>query len=141
MSIDPNKLKFIKSQADFGASVSAQSVQLLLTEIDELRAVLAQEAGHVEEPIGMAEPMAWLYKNTNMGNELSLQKLDHFYRPYTPKEEHDYVKGIALYTSPPAPAAVVLPERKPVQIGLLSESNTHNQGWNDCLDKVKELNQ
>lgn len=40
----------------------------------------------------------------------------------------------------PAPVAVVLPERKTVTAGLLSESNTHNRGWNACLDKVKELN-
>lgn len=46
----------------------------------------------------------------------------------------------ALYTSQPAPVSV-LPERKPVSLGVLSESNTHNQGWNACLDKVKELNQ
>lgn len=60
----------------------------------ELSDALAQEAGCVE-------PVAWLYKNTNMGNELSLLKLDHYYRPYTPAGEHDYVQGIPLYTSPP----------------------------------------
>lgn len=47
---------------------------------------------------------------------------------------------VALYTAPPAPVAVVLPERKPVTAGLLSESNTHNQGWNACIDATAALN-
>jgi hypothetical protein len=42
MSICENKLKFIKSQVDFGASVSAQSVQLLLTEIELLTSAQAR---------------------------------------------------------------------------------------------------
>ncbi|WP_448693523.1 hypothetical protein [Pseudomonas rhizophila] len=48
-----------------------------------------------------------------------------------------------LYLGPaaqPAPVAVVMPERKTVKAGLLSESNTHNQGWNACLDEVARLN-
>lgn len=40
----------------------------------------------------------------------------------------------------PAPVAVVMPERKTVKAGLLSESNTHNQGWNACLDELALLN-
>lgn len=40
----------------------------------------------------------------------------------------------------PAPVAVSLPERKTVKAGLLSESNTHNQGWNACLDELARLN-
>lgn len=40
----------------------------------------------------------------------------------------------------PAPVAVSLPERKTVKAGLLSESNTHNQGWNACLDEFARLN-
>lgn len=34
---------------------------------------------------------------------------------------------------------VALPERKTVTAGLLSESNTHNQGWNACLDEIAKL--
>jgi hypothetical protein len=63
-------------------------------ELDELRALLAA-------PVVERQPRAWLYMNTNMGNELSFQRLDHFYRPYTNTGEHDYVKGVALYTAPP----------------------------------------
>jgi len=42
MSICEDKLRSIKSQADFGASVSAQSVQLLLAEIDLLTSAQAR---------------------------------------------------------------------------------------------------
>ncbi|NTE96716.1 hypothetical protein [Agrobacterium tumefaciens] len=35
---------------------------------------------------------------------------------------------------------VRLPERKLVTVGLLSESNTHNKGWNACLDAAAQLN-
>jgi len=50
-----------------------------------------------------------------------------------------------LYTSPPAPVAVVLPERKtenlhePHSMEWFSQDDTNNE-WNACLDKVKELN-
>lgn len=53
-------------------------------------------------------------------------------------EEYEIRK---LYTDPPAPVAVVLPERKPVTVGLLSESNTRNKGWNACLDATAALNE
>ncbi|MNP05137.1 hypothetical protein D3C76_970820 [compost metagenome] len=45
-----------------------------------------------------------------------------------------------LYTSPPAPVAVALPERRePTQENpYLSDADLE---WNACLDKVKELNQ
>lgn len=73
MSIDPNKLKFIKSQADFGASVSAQSVQLLLTEIEDLRAVLAQEAG-LGEAVAVVLPER---REINEGDSDADQNSDH----------------------------------------------------------------
>jgi hypothetical protein len=45
-----------------------------------------------------------------------------------------------LYTSPPAPVAVALPERREP-----TPENPHltdaDHEWNACLDKVKELNQ
>ena len=50
--------------------------------------------------------------------------------------------GTLLYTSQPAPASVVLPDRMP---GDTEDSDVltdcRNEGWNACLDKVKELNQ
>lgn len=50
------------------------------------------------------------------------------------------VQDMPLYAEQPAPVAVVMPERKAVSVGVLSESNTHNQGWNACLDELKRLN-
>jgi hypothetical protein len=50
------------------------------------------------------------------------------------------VINLVQHTEQPAPVAAVMPERKTVKAGLLSESNTHNQGWNACLDEVARLN-
>lgn len=44
-------------------------------------------------------------------------------------------RSLPVFVGPTA-----LPERKPVTAGLLSESNTHNQGWNACLDATAALN-
>lgn len=51
-----------------------------------------------------------------------------------------------LYTSPPAPVAVVLPEREHVHSKTLPFRNPaigdgYISGWNACLDKVKDMNQ
>lgn len=45
-------------------------------------------------------------------------------------------RSLPVFVGPTA-----LPERKPVTVGLLSESNTHNQGWNACLDATAALNE
>lgn len=46
-----------------------------------------------------------------------------------------------LYTSPPAPVAVVLPERRrePTEDSDVL-IDCHNEGWNACLDEVARLN-
>lgn len=45
------------------------------------------------------------------------------------------------YASPPASVAVVLPERKVHQDHGLTVRDSEADGWNACLDKVKEMNQ
>jgi hypothetical protein len=45
-----------------------------------------------------------------------------------------------LYTSPPAPVSVVLPERMQWDGLRATACNIRGEGWNACLDKVKELN-
>jgi len=47
-----------------------------------------------------------------------------------------------LEARPPAPVAVALPERMEYhRFGqVLTVSNAHVDGWNACLDKVKEMN-
>ena len=45
---------------------------------------------------------------------------------------------IPLYAEPPAPVAVVMPERMSRQQVI---NNTHySEGWNACLDELKRLN-
>lgn len=100
--------------------------------IDELRAVLAQEAG-TDEVVG------------------------HLCVTYGHEDDPYYIHGssrvksgpetqvIPLYASPPATAAVVLPDRiSPIAgletINIFTTFETA-RGWNACLDKVKELNQ
>lgn len=51
------------------------------------------------------------------------------------------VRVIPLFASPPAPVSVVLPERMQRTAGLTPLVESHVDGWNACLDKVKELNQ
>lgn len=52
------------------------------------------------------KPVAWLYRNTSMGDVLSPTRLDHYWRPkYSDGDE--YVKGVALV---PQHAVVVTPE-------------------------------
>ncbi|MBI6558098.1 hypothetical protein YA0868_01930 [Pseudomonas syringae] len=86
------------------------------------------------------EPVAWLYMGTNMGNELSFQRIDHYYRPYVWIGEHDYVKGEPLYRhAQPATAKVVLPERKR-ELTADGVPLLENLKWNACLDEVAKLN-
>lgn len=46
--------------------------------------------------------------------------------------------GTWLFTAPPAPVEVVLPERKEIIPGR--ESNREDSGWNACLDATAALN-
>jgi hypothetical protein len=98
---------------------------------DELRAVLAQEAGHVEEPLGMVEPTAWLLDGSVGGSSLDFQITDLL-------ETQNRHGGclVPLFRVPPAPVAVVLAEYK-----VEDRDDNFPEGWNACLDKVKELNQ
>lgn len=53
----------------------------------------------------------------------------------------DLPDGTKLYTSPPVPVSVVLPERILGQFHDDPIAEGQAYGWNACLDKVKELNQ
>lgn len=48
-------------------------------------------------------------------------------------------RAAALFTSPPAPVSVVLPEHR--DSDLRSPTYGYARGWNAAIDKVKELNQ
>lgn len=45
------------------------------------------------------QPVAWLYRGTDIGDQLCFTRLDHYWRPKYSSGEHDYVKGIPLYTA------------------------------------------
>jgi hypothetical protein len=123
--------------------------------IDELRAVLAQEAGHVEELLGMVEPTAWLLDGSVGGSSLDFQITDLL-------ETQNRHGGclVPLFRVPPAPVAV--DERAEFEKWLRNQPHVVNLGFNRstgkyvlqededswqawqaraCLDKVKELNQ
>ncbi|HEC0486034.1 hypothetical protein [Pseudomonas aeruginosa] len=53
------------------------------------------------------EPVAWLYRGTDMGDQLTFLRLDHYWRPKYSIEEHDYIKGVPLYAAPVAKAAEI----------------------------------
>ncbi len=105
---------------------------------DALRAVLAQEAGHVEEPHGMVEPVAYSYKEyvraTVLGAYVWRDKIETE-RPNT--EDSEIKDLVSLYTLVPVPA-LVLPEPHGKQSNL--KDTQYAMGWNACIDKVKELN-
>ncbi len=108
---------------------------------DKLRAVLAQEAGHEQQ-----EPFAYSFRFagcvTSSGPENWRNEIDRE-KPAQFLFDDGRVKDFKpLYTSPPAPVSVLLPPYMP---GDTEDSyvltDCRNEGWNACLDKVKELNQ
>ncbi len=73
-----------------------------LARVAELESKLAE--------LEMQAPVAFLYRGTDMGDQLTLIRLDHYWRPKYSTEEHDYIKGIPLYAAPPAQAQHSVPE-------------------------------
>jgi hypothetical protein len=134
--------------------------RVLAEAADELRAVLAQEAGKVE-PEGQREKFQkWVLATKHP----ALGFLDgHWLERGDDREGYanEYVQGLWVafkeFASPPAPVAAVLPERLQEILTFLDGSGTldgwsfgsdHSSGrkfwWRTelraCLDKVKELN-
>lgn len=122
--------------------ISRQLAERLLNftcneEYDELRALLAGPVVDRQEPVAADIALDKAYRNGMMaGFSFGIRG-----------DEDGYAKAIEQYDAeihaakteppePPAPVAVVLPER-----GGLSNRPNFNEGWNACLDKVKELNQ
>jgi hypothetical protein len=126
--------------SNWSARVKDGIESALAAPADELRAVLAQEAGKCEP---VAELLVEFFEHGPMA------AINWF----TPSAfEHGATK---VYTSPPAPVSVVLPPRKPMPdqatfVGgntyfckMFDEARGYNQALDDvqaCLGKVKELN-
>lgn len=109
---------------------------------DELRALLAN---HTEEPLGVVEPYGyWIYPKGN-------PKLGIFHHEVFDTTER-YCEVMPLYTSPPAPVAVVLPSPAELRAlvteaardsDLIAGANYYTAAElaaNYMLSKIKELN-
>ncbi|WAH56599.1 hypothetical protein LZ023_26835 [Pseudomonas silvicola] len=99
----------------------------------QLRALLAQPNTCTKDG-GQCEPVAWYDRNEMQRMEsggvasiLVAGKKQQFY-------------NAPLYSDPPAPAPVVLPERKQWGGLLPTAENLKTDGWNACLDEFKRLN-
>ncbi len=96
-----------------------------LARVAELESKLAE--------LEMQAPVAFLYRGTDMGDQLTLIRLDHYWRPKYSTEEHDYIKGIPLYAAPPAQAQHSVPELDQLYSMLGAESQV------DAAKKIAEL--
>jgi hypothetical protein len=96
--------------------------------IEAMRAILAAPAVERQEPAGYAN-------SDHLGNfEIINLKLS------AGKGSDHVLYDKPLYTSPPAPVSVVLPERR-IEDFESRDQALRAASWNACIDKVKELNQ
>ncbi|BFG81874.1 hypothetical protein [Pseudomonas phage PP21] len=111
----------------------------------------------------MQVPVAFLYRGTDMGDQLTLIRLDHYWRPKYSTKEHDYIKGIPLYAAPVSQAQHSVPEGyrlirlehfaaikaqlNPEQVDAYRGRNVYDEekvyaNWTACrsaLDEIKEV--
>ncbi|WP_377662804.1 hypothetical protein SH576_18785 [Pseudomonas aeruginosa] len=83
-------------------ATAEQERDAALARVAELESKLAE--------LEMQAPVAFLYRGTDMGDQLTIIRLDHYWRPKYSTEEHDYIKGIPLYAAPVAQAQHSVPE-------------------------------
>ncbi|EOX9655680.1 TPA: hypothetical protein L4S08_003672 [Pseudomonas aeruginosa] len=83
-------------------ATAEQERDAALARVAELESKLAE--------LEMQAPVAFLYRGTDMGVQLTIIRLDHYWRPKYSTEEHDYIKGIPLYAAPVAQAQHSVPE-------------------------------
>jgi hypothetical protein len=76
--------------------------------------------------------------------------MDEGFKDFDTEEEHDFVKEIRAFVAKANDAAPVVERQEPVALPNRKTTNhtfptTYNigavDGWNACLDKVRELNQ
>jgi len=129
---------------------SVEDVEDALSKQGERIEELEMELHRIKAAQPQGEPVAWEYRMVNKGAILFDDLVPSGWLRCSRKQAENMVKHPCtgsflcvvrpLYAEQPAPVAVVMPERKTVSVGVLSESNTHNQGWNACLDELKRLN-
>lgn len=89
-------LRFERQQMDRAFTACINERDAALARVAKLESKLAE--------LEMQAPVAFLYRGTDMGDQLTLIRLDHYWRPKYSTEEHDYIKGIPLYAAPVAQA-------------------------------------
>lgn len=110
--------------------------------LSEAQSTIARlEARIAELESGRGEPVAWKFKERVWATGLS----DYVWRDQLedekPNGDERQIRDIdPLFTAPPAPVAVVLPDRKDGNGPALSNHRSYNQGWNACLDATAALN-
>ena len=128
----------MSGKIEISRELAADLTRKIITQEDHERRVAAREElrALLSAPVvERQEPVAWLLCK---GDE---QPIDSTIRWDVAKHWPELAEP--LYTSPPAPVSVVLPERADENDD--SDGNDphceYPAGWNACLDKVKELNQ
>jgi hypothetical protein len=117
---------------EFIAAANPANVLALIAEIERLKG-------------GQGEPVALLmlgdiFYGTD-GPEVDDWDIQYYHKACEKLAQSRPGEQVALYTSQPAPVAVVLPERILGQFHDDPIAEGQAYGWNTCLDKVKELNQ
>ncbi|MCZ9710613.1 hypothetical protein NB861_26350 [Pseudomonas aeruginosa] len=102
-----SKQQAISELVDFHL-LNCARIEKLEAERDAALARVAELESKLAE-LEMQAPVAFLYRGTDMGDQLTLIRLDHYWRPKYSTEEHDYIKGIPLYAAPPAQAQHSVP--------------------------------
>lgn len=95
---------------------------------------------------GRGEPVAWLaeavgpdgtaYRRTSSTTQITMRDAKYAWGEGVVSKYE--IKIQPLFTAPPAPVAVVLPERKPVAATCVTRDR--REGWNACLDATAALN-
>jgi len=142
---DEQQLQEFYSELSNGGKLSKRA----LCHIRDQQSIIAQLQARIAElESGLGEPVAWLYKNTSIGNQITHQCLDHYWPRPGSSYEHDYIKGEALYTAPPAPVAVELPTTEQFKDAFRATGYvTHEQAWElaeaaeVCLDATAARNE
>jgi hypothetical protein len=111
-------------------------------EVAALQSTITQLQARVQElESGRGEPVAWAGLNSLGGLMHCMNKEGYLSVSQKPRRYHD----IALFTAPPAPVAVVLPERRTpehyhARIGKCGAADMLAEEWNACLDATAALN-
>lgn len=106
---------------------------------EETRRALTDDVAQLQARIaelesGRDEPVAWMSRCIKGVREGVIEHVDG---PDDVSNLEYWSRAFPVYTAPPAPVAVVLPERMPGPV----DTDSHEEGWNACLDATAALNE